>query len=675
MNNYSERQLGNYRLLKLLGEGGFAYVYLGQHIYLQKQAAIKVLRTRLEKNGLETFLKEARVIASLEHPNIIRVLEFGVDGQEPYLVMDYAMQGSLRHHYPQGMRLPLSVILPYVRQVAEALQYAHERGFVHRDIKPENLLLGSSGNVLLSDFGIATVLQSASQGTGMAGTAAYMAPEQLQGKPGAASDQYALAITTYEWLCGFTPFRGSFAEVCSQHLFVPTPSLLTFDPTIPVSINNVLQTALAKDPQQRFASVRLFAEALAQASNSNGLSQVTPSSPSNFVPPQANSSNSFAQYAPSSSSTFVPPRMDSQGGFSQVAPSSSSTFVPTPAAPANQSAFISSQSTNFISGAERLTPNAQPISQQSGMGYPPVHNSASGFMAPPPPEYLQQNQQGMFNPPPPQYPQKKLSRRMVIGVGGLAVVAVVGSAVGITLSHNQQNNPQTSLITPPAGNTPASANGATSTATTGSSPTPTVTDTTTPSPTDTSTPTSTVTPTPTFANTPIPSNTLLYTSDWSNGFDGWNGDSEWKVSNGMLLSDGNSGNGNNGLINCPYQVPVGDYAIEAQIQTITASNYYNSGTFIFLRGDGSGGGYYIGIGNGSAVIENTNNNTINSKSYNLDTNWHTYRVEARSNGLALYMDGHLYVSAEDNNYITGGQIGLNTPYVQTNVRSFKVYSL
>ncbi|HKV57467.1 MAG TPA: family 16 glycoside hydrolase, partial [Ktedonobacteraceae bacterium] len=252
---------------------------------------------------------------------------------------------------------------------------------------------------------------------------------------------------------------------------------------------------------------------------------------------------------------------------------------------------------------------------------------------------------------------------------------LIGGAVGITLLHNQQNPLQTSLTTPPAGNTPTSASGATSTATSGSSLTPTATDTTTPSPADTSTPTSTVTPTPTFANTPIPSNTLLYTSDWSGGFDGWNGDSEWKVSNGMLLSDGNSGSGNNGLINCPYQVPTGDYAIEAQIQTITSSDYNSSGTFIFLRGDGNGGGYYVGIGYAAAVIDNTNYNAIVTRPYNLDNNWHTYRVEARSNGLALYIDGHLFVNGEDNNYITGGQIGINTPYVQTNVRSFKVYSL
>src|SRR5215467_6183830 len=113
--------LGNYRLIRLLGEGGFAEVYLGEHVFLQTQAAIKVLHTRLTKDDHDGFLTEARTIARLKHPQIVRVLEFGVEGSIPYLVMDYAPNGTLRTRHPRGAQLPLATLLPYVKQVAEAL--------------------------------------------------------------------------------------------------------------------------------------------------------------------------------------------------------------------------------------------------------------------------------------------------------------------------------------------------------------------------------------------------------------------------------------------------------------------------------------------------------------------------------------------------------------------------
>src|SRR5947209_5210693 len=133
------RQLGNYRLLRLLGRGGFADVYLGSHIYLETQAAIKVLRTRLLNEGIEPFKQEARTIARLDHPHIVRILDFGVQEGIPFLVMSYAPNGTLRQCHPRGSRLPLWQVVFYVQQVASALHYAHERHLIHRDIKPENL--------------------------------------------------------------------------------------------------------------------------------------------------------------------------------------------------------------------------------------------------------------------------------------------------------------------------------------------------------------------------------------------------------------------------------------------------------------------------------------------------------------------------------------------------------
>jgi eukaryotic-like serine/threonine-protein kinase len=122
--------------------------------------------------------------------------------------------------------------------VAEALQYAHQEQLIHRDVKPENMLLGRNNEVLLSDFGIAIMIQSSHQhqAQGTAGTVAYMAPEQLQGKPRPASDQYALGVIVYEWLCGDHPFHGTLAELYSQHLFVPPPPLHEKAPAIPLAV-------------------------------------------------------------------------------------------------------------------------------------------------------------------------------------------------------------------------------------------------------------------------------------------------------------------------------------------------------------------------------------------------------------------------------------------------------
>ncbi len=227
MNDRIGQQLGNYRLIRLLGQGGFADVYLGEHLYLSTKAAIKVLQTRLSNEDMADFQREARTIASLVHAHIVRVLDFGVDNATPYLVMDYAPNGTLRQFFPKAVPLLPQYILPYVKQVASALQYAHERKIVHRDIKPENMLLGPANAVLLSDFGIATVSQSSRfDRTGaVVGTAGYMAPEQIQGKAVTASDQYALSVAVYEWLAGERPFRGTFPEVTSQHMFAPPPPL------------------------------------------------------------------------------------------------------------------------------------------------------------------------------------------------------------------------------------------------------------------------------------------------------------------------------------------------------------------------------------------------------------------------------------------------------------------
>ncbi len=261
------QRLGNYHLLRLLGQGGVAQVYLGKHLRLGTQAAIKLLFTHLSEDDVEQFLAEARVLARLEHPHIIRILDFDVEQDIPFLVMSYAPNGTLRQRYPKGTRLPLGIILTYLKQAAGALQCAHDARLVHRDIKPENMLLGRQDDILLSDFGIAVVAHSSrSQSTQeIIGTVSYMAPEQIQGKPRPASDQYALGVVAYEWLCGCPPFHGTSAEITSQHLHAEPPSLREQVPGIPLTIEAVVLKALEKDPHWRFTSVQEFAMAFEQA--------------------------------------------------------------------------------------------------------------------------------------------------------------------------------------------------------------------------------------------------------------------------------------------------------------------------------------------------------------------------------------------------------------------------
>src|SRR5579884_322571 len=275
------QQLGNYRLIRLLGRGGFAEVYLGEHIHLGTEAAIKVLRLQLVGDELEGFRNEARLIARLRHANIVRILDFGVeeDGHkvlslQPFLVMDYAPNGTLRQRYRPDMLPEPSTILPHVKQVAAALQYAHDMQVIHRDIKPENMLLGRYDEVLLSDFGIAVVAQSSrsQQAQNAAGTVAYMAPEQIQAHPVPASDQYALGVVVYEWLCGERPFTGSLTEVAIKHTLAVPSSLRERVPSIPVAVEQVVMKALAKDPEQRFGRIEDFALAFEEACNTESSS-------------------------------------------------------------------------------------------------------------------------------------------------------------------------------------------------------------------------------------------------------------------------------------------------------------------------------------------------------------------------------------------------------------------
>ena len=269
MESYQTKQLGNYQLVRHIGRGAFSDVYLGIHVHLKTPAAIKLLHTELTSTEVTKFRNEARTIARLEHPNIIRVLDFGIENHTPYIAMVYAPNGTLRQRHSKGSILSLATVVSYVMQIASALQFAHNQKFIHRDIKPENMLLGRHYEVLLSDFGFVEIAQSSNSLSTqeMAGTIPYMAPEQFNGKPRFASDQYSLAVVVYEWLTGVRPFQGSALEIATQHMMHTPDPIRAKNPSVPPDAEQVLFTALAKEPQQRFATIQAFANAFQQACN------------------------------------------------------------------------------------------------------------------------------------------------------------------------------------------------------------------------------------------------------------------------------------------------------------------------------------------------------------------------------------------------------------------------
>ncbi len=425
--------LGNYRLSYLLGQGGFAEVYLGEHITLKTPAAIKVLRMQLVREAQESFLHEARTIAGLDHPNIVSVFEFGVDHYTPYLVMSYAPKGTLRRRFPRGTILSSTDVLPYVRQTAAALQYAHDRKLVHRDIKPENLLLGTGDHVLLSDFGLAIVSQSTNhvdfQDT--AGTMAYMAPEQLQGKACPASDQYALGIVVYEWLTGSWPFNGSQQEIALQHAQRSAPPLAEKVPAIPPAIEQAVMKALAKNPSERFSTVQDFANAFEEACIVELDTRVI-STPVQISPAVAEASDNWQIDTPDSL-VFMPGTGRVPEPFPLFLPDLAGTsayFHDRPTIITNPSLLsaIPAASGDPISSLPSPVTSvsideAPPDAPDVPLPFPTLSPPITPF-----PEVLQQ-----------QKPQKRLSRRSVlVGLAGIAAASITGFGISTLASAPKQ---------------------------------------------------------------------------------------------------------------------------------------------------------------------------------------------------------------------------------------------
>ena len=259
---------GRYTIERVIGRGGMATVYLADDIRHGRQVAIKVLDPELARAvGPNRFLREIEIAARLSHPHIMPLFDSGDAAGHLFYVMPFVRGESLRQRLEREGRLPVDDALKIIRDVAEALDHAHARGVVHRDIKPENILL-FEGQAIVADFGIALAADAAASrltGTGLVvGTPAYMSPEQLFGEvTDTRSDQYSLACVVYEMLAGEAPHAAATPQaIIAKRLVDSAPSMRRVRSIVPLSIDDAVKRALAKDPAHRFASVGQFANAL-----------------------------------------------------------------------------------------------------------------------------------------------------------------------------------------------------------------------------------------------------------------------------------------------------------------------------------------------------------------------------------------------------------------------------
>ncbi len=266
----SERgqRLGRYRLEELLGQGGMAEVWRATDEKLDRAVAVKVILAAHARDPhfRERFEREAKLVASLDHPNVLPVYDYGDEEGVPWLVMPFLDGGTLRDRMAEGP-VPFARAVSWVRQLGGALDAAHAAGILHRDVKPANVLVRRDGRLALADFGIAKMLEVTTglTATGMVvGTPVYMAPEQAQGKPATpASDRYALAVLAYELLSGRPPFDGESAlALMHQHVTSPAPPLSSSVLGLPAGLDPVFERALSKDPERRPRSCRELADAL-----------------------------------------------------------------------------------------------------------------------------------------------------------------------------------------------------------------------------------------------------------------------------------------------------------------------------------------------------------------------------------------------------------------------------
>lgn len=269
---------GRYAIERELGRGGMAIVYLANDLRHDRTVAIKLLQPEITSSlTAERFLREIRITARLQHPNVLGLFDSGAEAGFCYYVMPYVEGETLRERLERQGPLALSEAIGVAADLCGALAYAHSRGVIHRDIKPENVLF-SAGKAMLADFGLARAISEGQRSITVAGmslgTPPYMSPEQAQGleQIDHRSDLYALGCVLFETIAGRPPFAGpSIGRVIQQHLQSPPPSLRDLRPDTPAGLDAAIQRALAKDPAARFQSADEMLGAIRGATGSAAL--------------------------------------------------------------------------------------------------------------------------------------------------------------------------------------------------------------------------------------------------------------------------------------------------------------------------------------------------------------------------------------------------------------------
>lgn len=262
-----------YEIIKSIGEGGMANVYLGHDTILDRNVAIKVLRGDLanDEKFVRRFQREALSASSLAHPNIVEMYDVGEDDGTYYIVMEYVEGKTLKQLLKKRGTLTLSEAIDIMSQLTDGMAHAHDSYIIHRDLKPQNIMIKDDGQIKITDFGIAMALNSTqlTQTNSVMGSVHYLPPEQASGKGCTIkSDIYSMGIIFYELLSGSLPFRGDNAvEIALKHMREPLPSLREDNPSIPQSIENIIKKATAKNPKNRYDSARSMHEDLLTALN------------------------------------------------------------------------------------------------------------------------------------------------------------------------------------------------------------------------------------------------------------------------------------------------------------------------------------------------------------------------------------------------------------------------
>lgn len=625
------RELGGYRLTRMIGKGGGGAVFLGERDGAPDPRAIKTLllppdtsaEARAEFQA--RFVREAQAARLLEHEYIVPLLGYGEDDGVMYLVMPYYPAGTLSQRLESGS-IPLEDASRYVTQLAAALDYAHARNIVHRDIKPSNVLLGPDGRVLLSDFGIAHLNEpNGITTTGeVLGTYGYMPPEQMQGSGDIdqRADVYALGVLAYQLVTGRLPFSAStlpalVAKVIGEQPAAPN----TLRADLPAPVAGVMLRALAKDPVMRFASAGEMAQSFEAGVHGEA--------------PLDNITQSFVRRA-----------TEQVGGLSGAGAQPGAPLGPQPgeqvgSQPGAQRGPLPA---NGVAGAQGTTARDQ---------------AAAGLAASS--RTLRSTYQA--------------ARRYPLWAaiaGGLVVVLLV-----VMTAHAMSGG-----NTPPTENNLTSNSGV-SAATDTPPPTWTPADTATPDVAATANADATAqasagTPTVYTGPTPV-AGTVLYTADWSNGMDGWSGSSQWKVNSNMLLSDGTTAD----YILAPYQVTTPNYSVVANIKVIRSLNTYNGCNFwLVSRMDSAGNGYSGGIeqflgasgSNSYLFLSLYNHNNLVQINYSPSPSdaTHTYEMDSVNNQLTFSIDGKQLLQTIDNTYLSPGSAGIYSDSCELEITGFQI---